>query len=186
MTHDALVMFMKRCTIWFQCTGTMRNSSVPVQCAIDDEYNAAPKRHRRNTARFNRAHERQLPRSSRPRSPRSLIEVWMLVVSTHPTRSMPSLLHGGSDQSTPQAHLHQRRACHELHSLTGVSNCRQMVGRSCGIEPHEAPARPRVFLVLFLKLFVQDVGFTRRATWCRWRWQRRRRHGQPCRGRWRA
>ena len=28
--------------------------------------------------------------------------------------------------------------------------------------------------------------FTRRGTWCRWRWPRRRRHGQPCRGRWRA
>ena len=28
--------------------------------------------------------------------------------------------------------------------------------------------------------------FTRRGTWCRWRWPQRRRHGQPCRGRWRA
>ena len=28
--------------------------------------------------------------------------------------------------------------------------------------------------------------FTRRGTWCRWQWPRRRRHGPPCRGRWRA
>ena len=31
-----------------------------------------------------------------------------------------------------------------------------------------------------------NTKFTRRGTWCRWRWPRRRRHGQPCTGRWRA
>jgi hypothetical protein len=25
---------------------------------------------------------------------------------------------------------------------------------------------------------------TRRGTWCKWRWRRRKRHEQPCRGRW--
>ena len=25
---------------------------------------------------------------------------------------------------------------------------------------------------------------TRRETWCKWRWRRRKRHEQPCRGRW--
>ena len=34
--------------------------------------------------------------------------------------------------------------------------------------------------------FLRAKKFTRRGTWCRWRWPRRRRHGQPCRGRWRA
>ena len=36
------------------------------------------------------------------------------------------------------------------------------------------------------KSFLQVEKFTRRGTWCRWRWQRRKRHGRPCRGRWRA
>jgi hypothetical protein len=46
---------------------------------------------------------------------------------------------------------------------------------------------PGMLLCLLCKLLrLRAKKFTRRGTWCRWRWPRRRRHGQPCRGRWRA
>jgi len=82
------------------------------------------------------------------------------------------------------AHVHCMKSRDKI-SVTRKNDV-QCTDRETEQMESNQPRRPMRCTFFVLSCSSKTVKFTRKATWCRWRWPRHRRHGQPCRGRWRA